>query len=52
MMRNQMSKKNKLRENIGCCPNDEKPMDKRKLRLSLRWCPNDDKPHEQMIKLK
>ena len=42
--------KNKLRDNIGCCPNDEKPMEK-KLRLSLRWCPNDDKPHEQMIKL-
>ena len=35
--------KNKLRENIGCCPNDEKPMEK-KLRLSLRWCPNDKNP--------
>ena len=26
--------KNKLRENIGCCPNDEKPMEKRK---NLDW---------------
>ena len=37
----------KHRQNLGWCPNNEKPKDETiKLRQNLGWCPNDEKLFE------
>ena len=50
MKRNQRIK-NKLRQNQGWCPNDEKPNKQTiQLQCDLGWCPNDEKANEEKRK--